>query len=145
MIHDVLQRLQFPQVFGFDFRRIRQFFPKNREDLHTLDGVDPQVAVKGHVQFEHLDRISGGFRYGRKKRLHDLRCPRPVRVGDNNGRKGHRFVTGITRCGQMLHDILQGFQFSQVFGFDFRRIRQFFPKNREDLHTLDGVDPQIAV
>ena len=94
MIHDILQGFQFAKVFRFYFRRMGQLFTQYGKYLHPFDGVDTQVIIKGHAQFKHLNRISGGFGYGLKQNALDLGL---ARIGDCGLGPGD-FIF-FTRCG----------------------------------------------
>jgi len=46
-------------VFGTDERCAGEALLNGGEDLHPLDGVDPQVGIQTHVQIEHFFRVTG--------------------------------------------------------------------------------------
>ena len=51
--------MQTAEVFGLDHWRFGQTGLKRGENLNTFDGVDAEIAVEAHVEFEHLHGVPG--------------------------------------------------------------------------------------
>ena len=72
MLNDLAESLQSAQILRLDRRGFGQLLLQCGKDLHTLDRIDTQVGIEGHLQFQHLFRITGFFSDDREQSRGDL-------------------------------------------------------------------------
>jgi len=136
---DLTQGLQGAQVFGTDLRRTGEAFLDGGEDLHPLDGIDPQVGIHPHGEVEHLHRVAGLLAHHRQQGGGNIDT-RSNRSSNNDGRCRSR-QAGAKEGG----DLAQSLQGAEMFGTDERCAGEAFLDGGEDLHPFDGVDSQVGV
>src|SRR5207248_1559293 len=103
---DVAEGVEGAEVLGFHHRRARQPLLERREDLDTLDRIDPEVGVERQVQVQALRRVTGLLRNHRQER-----------GGDAVGRRGLRGGWG----GQRSRGERRGGNHRPGRGYDRRR------------------------
>ena len=59
--NDLAERLQAAQILGLDHGRFGQLCLQRGENFDALDGVDPEIGVEAHIEFEHFDGVAGFF------------------------------------------------------------------------------------
>ena len=61
MLDDRPEAAKRSQQFGCNRWKRREAFLQGRQDLDSLDRIDPEIGVELHVEIEHLGRIAGLF------------------------------------------------------------------------------------
>ena len=62
-ISDRPDRAQVGKNLWIDFGQLRVLIAQGGQDFHLLDRIDPKLALKVHVIFQHIFRIAGLLRY----------------------------------------------------------------------------------
>jgi hypothetical protein len=69
---DVAQGLERAEFLGFDGRDVGKPFLESGEDFDPFDGVNSEVGIEAHVEFEHFGRVPGFLRNDLKQNLQDI-------------------------------------------------------------------------
>jgi hypothetical protein len=55
---DFIEGTQFGEFLSLEFRQRWELIAHRTEDFHALDGVDAEISLDVHFEFEHLGRIT---------------------------------------------------------------------------------------
>ena len=81
---DFTQGAQRSKMFGADGGCAGKPLLEGGEDLDPFDGIDAEIGIHPHVEFQHLNRIAGLLAHYGKERFGDLcaTCLNGRRKGD---------------------------------------------------------------
>ena len=142
MVDNLAESLQGAEILRLDRRGVGKLFLQCGENFHALDRIDAEVGIKGHLQLQHLFRVTGFFSDDREQR----RCNSTAVCKDLCSRCGSDSYGGRCHTGaQMLDDLAESLQGAEILRLDRRGVGKLFLQCGENFHALDRIDAEVGI
>jgi hypothetical protein len=141
---DLAQGLEGTQVFGLNGRRFGHSLLKGGEDFDPFDGINPEVGIEAHVEFEHFDGVAGFLGDDAEEGFFDG-VQRDPGFLNRSRLRNCRLDRGTDLGREEFHDLTEGLKGDQVFGLDSGGSGETLLKGGEDFDPFDGVNSEVGI
>ncbi len=143
-------------VLGGDGGCVGSFFLEGGEYFDAFDGIDTEVGIEVHVEFEHFSGVAGFFGDRFEKGGGHVAAG-TVSGGSGNGRRlgggsgrGCGLGRGSGGCPttgpcEEVDDVAEGVDRAHVLGGDGGCVGSFFLEGGEHFDAFDGIDTEVGM